>query len=80
MDAPRALIAAANDLVDRGHPAAALPLAPRAVFISTNSPAAHEALGNALLGLGQAYPAWKEYNRPPAGGKNTRRPFRKFPG
>src|SRR5262249_23592909 len=62
-DAPPALIAAANDLCDGGHAAAALPLAKRAVGISDSSPAAHEALGNAHLGTGQGHLAGLEYNK-----------------
>jgi tetratricopeptide (TPR) repeat protein len=63
VDAPPALIAAANDLADGGFAAEALPLARRAVNISAANPAAHEALGNALLGLGQAHLAGQEYNK-----------------
>ncbi|HZO91530.1 MAG TPA: tetratricopeptide repeat protein [Chthonomonadaceae bacterium] len=61
IDAPAALIAAANDLTDGGHAAEALPLARRAVSVRVSNPAAHEALGNALLGLGQIRLAEKEY-------------------
>lgn len=62
-DAPPALIAATNDLCDGGHAAAALPLAKRAVAISTSNPAAHEALGNAYLGTGQGHLAGLEFNK-----------------
>jgi len=63
VDAPKTLIAAANDLSAAGHPAAALPLARRAVLVAGNNPAAHEALGNALLGIGQVHAAGLEYNK-----------------
>jgi tetratricopeptide (TPR) repeat protein len=63
LDAPAALIAAANDLSDTGHASDALPLATRAAQISRASPAAHEALGNALLGLGRAHEAALEYDK-----------------
>ena len=63
IDAPPALIAAANDLTDGGHPTEALPMARRAVSISPANPGAHEALGNALLGLGHADLAGQEYNK-----------------
>jgi Flp pilus assembly protein TadD len=63
VDAPPALIAAANDLTDGGHAEAALPMARRAVNISPANPGAHEALGSALLGTGQAHLAGLEYNK-----------------
>jgi tetratricopeptide (TPR) repeat protein len=63
LDAPQTLIAAANDLADGGHADAALPLAQRAVRISAANPSAHEALGNALLGLGEIHQAGLEYNK-----------------
>jgi tetratricopeptide (TPR) repeat protein len=63
VDAPRALIAAANDLTDGGYAREALPLAQRAVQVSKANPAAHEALGNALLGLGQVHLAGEQYNK-----------------
>lgn len=63
IDAPRTMIAACNDLCDGGHAADALPLARRAELIAANNPAAHEALGNALLGMGQVHLAGVEYNK-----------------
>ncbi len=63
IDAPPALIAAANDLTEGGHPTEALPMARRAVSLSPANPGAHEALGNALLGLGHADLAGQEYNK-----------------
>jgi tetratricopeptide (TPR) repeat protein len=63
VDAPRALIAAANDLTDGGYAKEALPLAQRAVQVSSANPAAHEALGNAFLGLGQVHLAGESYNK-----------------
>jgi tetratricopeptide (TPR) repeat protein len=62
-DAPPALTAAANDLIEGGHAAAALPLAQRAVGIASANPAAHEALAGALLGTGQDKPALQEYTK-----------------
>jgi tetratricopeptide (TPR) repeat protein len=62
-DAPPALIAAANDLADAGHAAEALPLAERAAKIGRANPAAFEALGNALLGLGRAHEAALQYDK-----------------
>jgi tetratricopeptide (TPR) repeat protein len=63
VDAPPALIAAANDLTDGGHAADALPMARRAVNISPANPGAHEALGNALLATGLIHLAGLEYNK-----------------
>lgn len=63
LDAPPTLIAAANALTDGGHAAEALPLARRAVSVADANPAAHEALGNAFLGVGQFHLAGRHYNK-----------------
>ena len=63
LDAPAALIAAANDLTDVGRPALALPLAQRAIKVSRASPMAHEALGNALLALNNVREAAASYDK-----------------
>jgi tetratricopeptide (TPR) repeat protein len=61
LDSPQTLVAAANDLTESGFATEALPLARRAVGVGTHSPAAHEALGNVLLVMGQAHEAATEY-------------------
>lgn len=63
LDAPRTLIAAAEDLTQAGYAATALPLARRAVDVAGANPAAHEALGNALLALGHYHLAGQEFNK-----------------
>ncbi len=63
LDAPPVMVAAANDLTDGGHADLALPLARRAVQVSGANPAAHEALGNALLGVGQGRQAAVAYSK-----------------
>jgi tetratricopeptide (TPR) repeat protein len=63
LDATRTLIAAAEDLSAEGHAAEALPLARRAVSLANANPAAHEALGNAFLGVGQFHLAGRHYNK-----------------
>lgn len=62
LDSPTALIPAANDLTLAGFAREALPLAQRAVAVTTSSPEAHEALGNALLGCGQPREAAASYD------------------
>jgi tetratricopeptide (TPR) repeat protein len=62
-DAPPTLIAAANDLSAEGYAGEALPLARRAVSLADANPAAHEAIGNAFLGLGQWHLAGRHYNK-----------------
>ena len=62
IDSPAALVPAANTLVEAGFAKDALPLARRAVTVSEASPAAHEALGNALLGCGQPREAATSYD------------------
>ncbi|CEK12973.1 Tfp pilus assembly protein PilF [Chthonomonas calidirosea] len=61
-DAPQVLIAAANSLTDAHFAQEALPLAQRAVQIATANPSAHEALGNAWLGLNRLRSAQIEYD------------------
>ena len=62
LDSPPVLAAAANDLSEAGFAEKAMPLAQRAVTVSHASPAAHEALGNALLGVGKAREAAASYD------------------
>lgn len=62
-DSARVLIAAANDLSEANHGDKALPLARRAILIGPANPYAHEALGNALLGVGQARQAAVSYQK-----------------
>jgi tetratricopeptide (TPR) repeat protein len=61
VDSPPALAAAANALTDGGHADRALSLARRAVTLARSSPTAHQALGNAQLGLGKEDEAVREY-------------------
>lgn len=61
-DAPQVLIATANSLTDAHFAQKALPLAQRAVQIATANPSAHEALGNAWLGLNRLRSAQIEYD------------------
>lgn len=63
LDAPPALVAAANDLTAAGRPAAALLLAEKAVDSARNNPMAREAAGSALLALGRPYDAAKAYRQ-----------------
>ena len=63
VDAPPVLVAAAQDLNEGGHAAAALPLAERAVAVSDRRALFHEVLGDALLGMGRFDPAVKEYQK-----------------
>lgn len=63
LDAPAALIAAANDLTDAGRSALAVPLARRAIKVSRASPMAHEALGNALLAQNNVHEAAASYDK-----------------
>lgn len=63
LDSPPALVAAANDLTQAGFATQALPLARRAVGVGPHSPAAHEALGNVWLALGNSHEAAAEYTK-----------------
>lgn len=76
VDAPPALIPAANSLTESGFATRALPLAQRAVFIAESNPKAHEALGNALLGIGKLHQAGLEYDKV-VGWEPERRPILK---
>ena len=76
VDAPTALIPAANALTEGGFATQALPLAQRAVAVASANPKAHEALGNALLGTGQLHQAGLEYDKT-VGWEPERRDFLK---
>jgi predicted Zn-dependent protease len=63
LDAPPALVAAANDLIAVGRAIDALPLAMKAVDAARNNPMAREAMGDALLALDKPYDAAECYAR-----------------
>lgn len=63
LDSPAVMIATTKDLCEGGYAKLALPLAERAVSISSASPAAHEALGDAYLGTNQEHLAGLQYNK-----------------
>lgn len=63
LDSPAVMTAAANDLTQGGHADRALPLARRATGFGPHSPSAHEALGDALLQVGQREAARAEYEQ-----------------
>lgn len=61
LDAPPALIAAANDLTDAGFARDAQPLAERALAVAVHNPEAHQAMGNVLLAQDEIVRASEEY-------------------
>lgn len=63
LDSPPVLAAASNALVEGGHAVDALPLAQRAALIGTRSPAAHAALGSALLALNRPDEAVEQFDQ-----------------